>query len=283
MLDAILKVNKNTKNPFGVNIRVAPEQPDAPYLLDMIIEERRKNPELARKLKLIITSAGDPSQLYLKKIRDEGMLRFHNVPSVYHAKKAEKSEVDGLIVTGYEAGGHVAYEPIHTIVVVPAAVKAVKVPVVAGGGICDGAGFVAALALGAQGIYMGTRFIATKECEFNEKVKEAAVGAAAKYPKAAATLVTQGVYGPLRYLKNDFSLKLQEMVAKGASVDELFEFESPATYLAKGPQGDVVNGAIWCGQVAIRLDEILSVREVIEGIMKEAEEIIQNLPTKIST
>jgi len=281
MLAAIQKVNKNTNKPFGLNIRVAPEQPDAPHLVDMIIEEREKDPQLAKKLKLIITSAGDPTLPYLKKIREAGMLHFHNVPTVYHAKKAEKAGLDGLVVTGYEAGGHVAYEPIHTIVLVPAVVEAVRIPVVAGGGICDGAGLVAALAFGAQGIYMGTRFIVTKECEFNQKVKEAIIEAKEKFPKVANSIVTQGFFGPLRHLKNEYSLKLQEMVTKGASPEELLEFEGRGTFLAKGPQGDVVNGAIWCGQVALRINEILSAKDLIEKIMREAEEIIERLSTKV--
>ncbi|MGQ9459982.1 MAG: NAD(P)H-dependent flavin oxidoreductase [Candidatus Bathyarchaeaceae archaeon] len=281
MLAAIQKVNKNTNKPFGLNIRVAPEQPDAPHLVDMIIEEREKDPQLAKKLKIVITSAGDPTLPYLKKIRDAGMLHFHNVPTVYHAKKAEKAGLDGLVVTGYEAGGHVAYEPIHTIVLVPAVVEAVKIPVVAGGGICDGAGLVAALAFGAQGIYMGTRFIVTKECEFNQRVKEAIIEAKEKFPKVACTVVTQGFFGPLRHLKNEYSLKLQEVVAKGASPQELLEYEGRGTFLAKGPQGDVVNGAIWCGQAAIRINEILSAKELIEKIMREAEEIIGRLSTKV--
>jgi len=281
MLAAIQKVNKNTDKPFGLNIRVAPEQPDAPHLVDMIIEEREKDPQLAKKLKLVITSAGDPTLPYLEKIRDAGMLHFHNVPTVYHAKKAEKAGLDGLVVTGYEAGGHVAYEPIHTIVLVPAVVEAVKIPVLAGGGICDGAGLVAALAFGAQGIYMGTRFIVTKECEFNQRVKEAIIEAKDKFPKVASTLVTQGFFGPLRHLKNEYSLKLQEMMAKGASPEELLEYEGRGTFLAKGPQGDVANGAIWCGQVAIRINEIPSAKELIEKIMREAEEIIERLSTKV--
>ena len=281
MLTAIQNVNKHTDKPFGLNIRVAPEQPDAPHLVDMIVEEREKDPQLAKKLKLIITSAGDPTLPYLEKIREAGILHFHNVPTVYHAKKAEKAGLDGLVVTGYEAGGHVAYEPIHTIVLVPAVVEAVKIPVVAGGGICDGAGLVAALAFGAKGIYMGTRFIVTKECEFNQRVKEAIIEAKEKSPKVANTLVTQGFFGPLRHLKNEYSLKLQEMVARGASPQELLDYEGQGTFLAKGPEGDVVNGAIWCGQAALRIDEILSAEELIEKIMSEAEEIIRKLSTGV--
>jgi len=281
MLAAIQKANRNTDKPLGLNIRVAPEQPDAPYLIDMILEEREKDPQLAEKLKLIITSAGDPTLPYLKKIRKAGMLHFHNVPTVYHAKKAEKAGLDGLVVTGYEAGGHVAYEPIHTTVLVPAVVEAVNIPVVAGGGICDGAGLVAALAFGAQAIYMGTRFIVTKECEFNDKVKQAIIEAKEKFPKVTATLVTQGYFGPLRHLKNEFSLKLQEMVVEKAPPQELLEYEGKGTFLAKGPQGDVANGAIWCGQVARRINDIPTAKELIEKILREAEEIIERLSAKV--
>jgi len=284
MMGAVREVGRKAKGSFGVNFRVAPEQPDVPMLIDALIEEREKDPNLQKKLKMVLCSAGDPTQPHLKKIQEAGMLRFHTVPSVYHAKKAEKSGVDGLIVTGYEAGGHVAYEPVHTFVVVPEVVREVNVPVVGGGGVCDGRGLVAMLAFGAKGIYMGTRFIVTKECEFNDKVKQAIIESSAKYPKEATTIVTQGVYGPLRHLKNKYSLKLYELTQmmknEEITLEDVWAFESEGTYKAKGPEGDIENGAIWAGQVSLRIHELLTCKEVIERIMSEAEEIMKDFAKK---
>ncbi len=280
MMASVCEVGEKAQGSFGVNFRVAPEQPDVPFLLDALLEEREKNPNLQKKLKMVLCSAGDPTQPHLKKIQEAGMLRFHNVPSVYHAKKAEKSGVDGLIVTGYEAGGHVAYEPIHTFVAVPEVVKEVNVPVIGGGGVCDGKGLVAMLAFGALGIYVGTRFIVTKECEFNDKVKDEIIAASVKYPKKTATIVTQGVYGPLRHLKNKFSLELFELTQKmqrgEISMMDVLLFETDGTYRAKGPEGNIDDGAIWAGQASLRIHEMLTCKEVISQIMNEAQQIMSD-------
>ncbi|MBS7270470.1 MAG: nitronate monooxygenase [Candidatus Freyarchaeota archaeon] len=284
MMGAVREVGRKAKGSFGVNFRVAPEQPDVPMLLDALIEEREKDPNLQKKLKMVLCSAGDPTQPHLKKIQEAGMLRFQTVPSVYHAKKAEKSGVDGLIVTGYEAGGHVAYEPYHTFVVVPEVVQQVNVPVVGGGGVCDGKGLVAMLAFGAQGIYMGTRFIVTKECEFNDKVKQAIIDSSKKYPKEATTIVTQGVYGPLRHLKNKYSLRLYELTQmlknEEITMQDVWAFESEGTYRAKGPEGNIEDGAIWAGQVSLRIHKLMTCKEVIDSIMQEAEAILKDLAKK---
>ncbi len=284
MMVAVREVGQKAQGNFGVNFRVAPEQPDVPFLLDALLEEREKDPNLQKKLKMVLCSAGDPTQPYLKKIQEAGMLRFHTVPSVYHAKKAEKSGVDGLIVTGYEAGGHVAYEPLHTFVVVPEVVKEVNVPVIGGGGVCDGSGLVAMLAFGALGIYVGTRFIVTKECEFNDKVKEAIITSSIKFPKEAATIVTQGVYGPLRHLKNPYSHKLYELTQKMQSGEismlDVLLYETEGTYRAKGTEGNVEDGAIWAGQAALRIHELMTCNELISDIMHEAQEILKDFAEK---
>jgi len=277
MGDALSKVKSEADGHFGLNLRVAPEQPEVPGLLDMIIEMRESDPELNEKLVLIITSAGDPAQPHLQKIKQAGMTWFHNVPSVYHARKAEQAGVDGLIATGYEAGGHVTFFPVHTMVLVPEVVKAVNVPVVGGGGICDGKGLVAALAFGTVGIYMGTRFIATQESEFSRKSKETIITGAERFGKENATLVTQGFFGPLRHMRNKFSEELARLKDGGASEVEMLKFEIKGSQLAFGPTEDIENGALWCGQVAIRLEDIPTAAEVIERIMSEAEETLKEL------
>ncbi|MBN2154309.1 MAG: nitronate monooxygenase [Candidatus Lokiarchaeota archaeon] len=280
-IGSVRHVAANAKGNFGVNFRVATVQFDVPMLLDELLKEYDTNPAVKKKLRVVICSAGDPSQRYLRKIKDAGLLRFHTVPSVYHAKKAEKSGVDAIVVTGYEAGGHVAHEPFHTFVTVPEVIKSVNLPVIAGGGVCDGSGLVAMLAFGAQAIYMGTRFIVTKECEFNDKVKVMIMESSVKNPREDPTIVTQGVYGPLRHLKNKFAFELAEMTQKlkrkEISIEDVYKFESAATYRAKGEEGNLDDGAIWCGQVAVRLHEKPSCKDVVDGIMAEATEIMQRL------
>ncbi len=273
----LVEVKSKADGHFGVNLRVAPEQPEVPELLDMIIEMRNSDPELREKLVLLVTSAGDPSQPHLQKIKQNKMKWFHVVPTVYHAKKAEKNGVDGLVATGYEAGGHVTFFPVHTMVLVPAVVEAVDVPVVAGGGFCDGRGLIAALALGAKAIYMGTRFIATLESDFSMPSKEAITSSAERFGKENATLVTQGFFGPLRHLRNAFSEKLDQMVKAEAPQLEILKYELEGSMKAFGPEGDVVNGALWSGQVAIRLKDIPKVSDLIERIMSEAEETLKSM------
>jgi NAD(P)H-dependent flavin oxidoreductase YrpB (nitropropane dioxygenase family) len=280
MADALNKVKSEADGHFGLNLRVAPEQPEVPGLLDMIIEMRESDAELKEKLVLVITSAGNPKQPHLRKIKEAGMKWFHNVPSVYHARKAEEAGVDALVATGYEAGGHVTFFPVHTMVLVPEVISKVDIPVVAGGGICDGKGLVAALAFGAIGVYMGTRFIATRESEFSGKSKETIVSAAERFGKENATLVTQGFFGPLRHLRNKFSEELEEMKQGGASEIDLLKYELKGSQLAFGPAEDVENGALWCGQVAIRLDDIPAASEVIQGIMSEAEATLEQLQSR---
>lgn len=283
-LEELRKVSKLTDKPFAVNVRVAREQPDAPYLIDAIIEEREKNPKLAKNLKVVITSAGSPN-LYTQKLKDAGLKVIHVVPSVYHALKSEKAGVDAVVASGHEAGGHIAWDPVHTSVLTPAIRKAVKVPVLSAGGWCDGKGLVAALALSAGAIYMGTRFIATKESDFAQGYKEAVLRG-----KERDTIVTAGVFGPMRVLKNEYSLKIEKLLG---SVTGSFEekSENPKIVDAKTEvswadsykRGKTENAPVLTGEVQVLVDDLPTVKELIDRIMKEAEEIIRKkLPSFIA-
>ena len=274
-LEELKKVSKLTNRPFGVNVRVAREQPDAGYLIDSIIEEREKNPKMAKNLKVVITSAGSPS-LYTQKLKDAGLVVVHVVPSVYHAQKSESAGVDAVVASGHEAGGHVAWDPVHTTVLLPAVRKAVNIPVLSAGGWCDGKGLVAALALGAGAIYMGTRFIVTKESDFAEGYKKAVLGG-----KERDTIVTAGIFGPIRVLKNQYSLNLQKLLdSMTGTLQE--KSEDPKTLNAKTEvswadsykHGKTENAPVLTGEVQVLIEDIPAVKELVNGIMKEAEEII---------
>lgn len=272
-----------TDGPFAVNIRVASEQIDAPYLIDNIIEERKQDSDLERKLTTIISSAGNPA-LYTERLKKAGLIVVHVVPSVYHALKAERSGCDAVVASGHEAGGHIAWDPVHTSVLLPAVREAVKIPVLSAGGWCNGKGLVAALALGAVAILMGTRFIATKESDFGQGYKEAIVKASER-----DTVVTAGSLGPMRILKNKFALRLQKVLD---SVTGSFQskFENPEViktktvpYSTSYVYGETDDTPVLTGEVQGVIDDIPTVKELIERIMREAEEIIaKKLPSFVA-
>jgi NAD(P)H-dependent flavin oxidoreductase YrpB (nitropropane dioxygenase family) len=277
-------VSKITNKPFGVNVRVAQEQPDAPYLIDAIIEKREKDPKLRKNLRVVITSAGNPA-LYTQRLKDAGFLVAHVVPSVYHAQKAEKSGCDAVVASGHEAGGHVAWDPVHTSVLTPAIRKEVKIPVLSAGGWCDGKGLVAALALGAGAIYMGTRFIATKDSDFAQGYKEAVVKGTER-----DTVVTAGSFGPIRVINNKYATNLQAILD---SVTGTFQekFDNPKIVEAKTnvswaesyKYGRTDNAPVLTGEVQGLIDDLPTVKELISRIMKEAEEIIRKrLPSYLA-
>lgn len=274
MLDAIETVKNLTtesKGIFGINTPVAQEFFFvAKELIEAAVDARKEDPEVEERLRVFITSAGNPAPV-VEEIKKSGALHFHVVPSAYHAKKVESMAVDAIIASGHEAGGHVAFEPVHTMVVVPAVVNAVKTPVIAAGGFCDGATFVSALALGAIGVQMGTRFIATQESDFLQAYKEYVVQLAER-----DTLVARGLFGNLRYLKNNAAQQLAKMAEEGISEDKLFKFELKS--LAAIEKGDIVNAAMPGGEVTGRINEIPTVKQLVERIMRESEEIIRKMP-----
>jgi len=284
MRKELQEAKKQAGNPFAVNIRVGKEQIDYEDILDVVLEERGKDPELASKLRAVITSAGDGST-YVEKIKSSGALHIHKVSTVRQAKRMESAGVDALIVLGHEGGGHISFEGVGNMVLLPMVVGAVKIPVIASGGFCDAASFVAALGMGAEGIEMGTRFIATKEGGFHPRFKQAVIEAS-----ASDTVVTVGEFANVRFLKNKY---IEERVLKtgGKSEDEIvdpvFKEELLKEFLTSLKErqveaGDVENCPLPGGQVAGRINGILTVSEVIEGIMHGAEEIIQNLAARIS-
>ena len=277
MKNDIQVLKKGTKANFALNIRVAKLQLmlDAYKLADMVVDQVKNDPEVKKRLKAVITSAGDPT-LFTKKFKDVGLKVLHVVPTVRHAKKAEEVGCDAVIASGYEAGGHVSPTPVHTNVLVPAVADAVKIPVIAAGGFCDGRGLASALAMGAQGIQMGTRFINTKECEFHENYKKKILTA-----KETDTEVILGMFGPARHLINGYVDEQKAMVAKGTPEDSIRSWELPRWPLAER-DGDINKGIMLCGQCSGRVKDIPTVKELITRIMKEAEDTIGKLQ-KLST
>lgn len=256
----IRKARSLSDKPFGVNIPVY--RPNALEALEIAIEE---------DIKTITTSAGDPNKI-IKRVKEANLKILHVVSTVDMAKKAESAGVDAVIAIGREGGGHVGREEISTLVLIPQVVDAIKIPVVAAGGIADGRGLVAAFALGAQGIQMGTRFLATKECSISAVYKQALIEA-----KDTGTMVAAEKGLPLRVLKNRAALVVRKMEENGASPQEINAFVDSLYGQVADEKEDRFMSA---GQIAGLIKNIMTVEELINNIIKEAKAIAQNLAQK---
>ena len=256
----IKKTKSLTDKPFGVNFPL--QSLTVKDLIDVAIEE---------KIPVVTTSAGNPAT-YTCYLKDAGVKVLHVVASVRHAKGAEGRGVDGVIAEGYEAGGHNGFDEMPTFVLVPQVVDAVAIPVVAAGGIADARGFVAALALGAEGVQIGTRFLATHECIVHQNVKKAIIEAI-----DTGTVISGRKLGPTRGLKNELTAKLLEIESRGASAEELQSFIGPGRARLGKLEGDMVEGEAYAGAVSGMITEIVSAGEVVRGIMEGSEAVLAEL------
>ena len=253
-----------TDKPFGVNLTFLPtvNAPDYPGYIRAIIEGGVK----------IVETAGNNPAPWMPLMKEHGIKVIHKCTSVRHALKAERIGCDAVSVDGFECGGHPGEDDVPNFILLPRAAEELTIPFVASGGMADGRSLVAALALGAEGINMGTRFIATREAPVHENVKRAIV--------AASELDTRLVMRPLRN---------SERVLKNAAVERLLEkerelganlrFEDIITEVAGVyprimREGDMDAGAFSCGMVAGLIHDIPSVQELIERIMSEAHRLI---------
>jgi enoyl-[acyl-carrier protein] reductase II len=280
-LEYVERETRTSGGIFGVNCPVSAEFADAAArLIEAVLAARDARADLQRRLRVIITSAGDPVP-WAPPIRRADLLWFHVVPSVDHARRAERAGVDAIVASGHEGGGHVSWQPVHSMVLVPAVVEVTAVPVIAAGGICDGRTLAAAFALGAVGVQMGTRFIATLECDFWDAWKEGVLRSSDR-----GTAVARGMFGPLRFLQNAFGRRL---VAKTIEqVPEFFTGEPVALSrelleleregFAALAANDLDGGLMLAGEVAGRIDDLPTVRELIERIVADAERILCQLP-----
>jgi enoyl-[acyl-carrier protein] reductase II len=257
---ALKKIREGTQKPYGVNIPLNSSR--APELLDIAYEAR---------IPVMVASQGGPRE-HLARFRAIGTKWLHVVASVEHAKKAEAAGVDALVVDGAEAGGHPPPSEVGTLVLVRRVARAVKLPIVASGGIADGAGVVALLALGADAVQLGTRFIATPEASVHENYKRAVLAADVH----DTTLVGRGGL-PIRQLKNAFSAKYSAAERAGASPAQLEEIYKSSSMKAAALEGDVEWGKVEAGQSAGLIDDILPAAEVMRRLVAEAEEARRRL------
>ena len=257
---ALREIKAGTGKPYGVNIPL--NNPRAPELLQIALEE---------KIPVMVASQGGPRE-HLARFRAIGTKWLHVVASVEHAMKAEAAGVDALVVDGAEAGGHPPPSEVGTLVLVRRVVKAVKLPVVASGGVADGAGVAALLALGAEAVQLGTRFIATPEASVHDNYKKAVLAA----DVGDTTLVGRGGL-PIRQLKNSFSKEYEAAERSGASSSDLNTLFKKRSLKQAALDGDVEWGKVEAGQSAGLVDDILPAAELMRRLVTEAEEARRRL------
>ena len=251
----LVDIQKGTNKPFGVNIPLNGTR--AKELLDIAFEHR---------IPVMVASQGGPRE-QLPRFRSTGTKWLHVVASVEHAKKAEAAGVDALVVDGAEAGGHPPPSQVGTIVLVRRVVRATRLPVVASGGVADGAGIAALLALGAEAVQLGTRFIATPEASVHENYKRAVLAA-----DVHDTCLVGPAALPIRQLKNAFTQKLQ--AAPAQEREALFKESS----LKKAAlEGDVEWGKVEAGQSAGLVDDILPAADIMKRLVQELEQARKRL------
>jgi nitronate monooxygenase len=253
-----------TDKPFGVNLTFLPtlRPPDYPDLISVCVEEGIR----------FIETAGRNPEPYLPQIKSAGIRVIHKCTSVRHALKAEKIGCDAISIDGFEAAGHPGEDDVTTLVLVPIVRDAVRVPIIASGGFADGRGLVAALALGADGMNMGTRFVATREAPVHANVKQALV----RHSETDTRLIMRSLRNTERVLRNRPADKVLEIENRGnTQIEDLIPYVSGLVGQKMLEDGDMEKGTMAAGQCIGLIRDIPSCRELLDRIMLEAEEIIR--------
>ena len=247
----IQKCKKATNKPFGVNVPLL--YPDIDKLMEIIVEE---------KVSIVFTAAGNP-KLWTEHLKSHACTVVHVVSSVKFALKAQECGVDAIVAEGFEAGGHNGREETTTMTLIPLVKKAIQIPLIAAGGICSGESMLAAMALGAEGVQVGSRFVATPEASSHSNFKEEILKA-----EQGATILTLKELTPVRMMKNPFYKKIQNLYQNGASIEEL------SSALGRGRakkgmfEGDLSEGELEIGQVAAQINSIKPAAEVVQEFIE---------------
>jgi len=279
-------VIEHTNKPFGFNIRVARLQTDHRILLRKVGQWRKENPKIREQMIYGLTSAGSPrvaAKMWQKSCPE--MFHFHVAPALWLVDKVVNSGCNGVVATGTEGGGHQSYERVTTLVLVQEVIqKYPDILTVACGGIADPSGIAAALAMGADAVAMGTRFIATTQCEFHPKYKALISPATDR-----DTMLTTGGFGPIRLIKNKFCLEHGNVISKEEKIAQersMLDIDSHLDDLQKYEivytDGDVDDGAVPVGQSCGLINSIMDVDDVISGFTKKAEEILKKISSNIT-
>lgn len=264
LANEIARCRELTDKPFGVNLTFLPAFTDPPYAeyIQAIIDGGVK----------IVETAGRSPEAYMPLLKEAGIKVIHKCTSVRHALKAERIGCDAVSVDGFECGGHPGEDDIPNLILLPRAAQELSIPFVASGGMATGAQLVAALALGADGVNMGTRFMATEEAPVHDNVKQALVNAS----ELDTRLIMRPIRNTERVLANtavDRILQKEKVLGDQLKIDDIID-EVAGVYPKVMIDGEMEVGAWSCGMVVGLIDDIPSVESLINGIMQEAESII---------
>ena len=248
----IQKCKAATDKPFGVNVPLM--YPEIDTIMDIIISEG---------VKIVFTSAGNP-KLWTKKLQDNGSIVTHVVSSSKFALKCQEAGVDAVVAEGFEAGGHNGREETSTMVLIPQVRQSIHIPLIAAGGIGTGNGMLAAFALGAEGIQMGTRFALTQESSASQEFKELCINL-----KEGDTVLSLKKLSPTRMIKNEFYNTVQSAEDRGASVEEMRELLGRGRSKKGIFEGDLVEGELEIGQVSSLIDNLPTAADVVNHVVAE--------------
>ncbi|MBT8290119.1 MAG: nitronate monooxygenase [Muriicola sp.] len=256
----IQKCKEATSKPFGVNVPML--YPDIEKLMEIIVE---------LEVPIVFTSAGNPAT-WTSFLKDKGITVVHVVSSVKFALKAQKAGVDAVVAEGFEAGGHNGRDETTTLALIPAVREQIEIPLIAAGGIATGRSMLAAMVLGADGVQVGTRFVASDEASSHIRFKERVVAA-----KEGDTQLTLKELAPVRMLKNEFFEQVQEAYRRCATPDELRELLGRARAKRGMFEGDLKEGELEIGQVSAVIHDIKPAAQIVEDMMEEYQRAIQRL------
>jgi enoyl-[acyl-carrier protein] reductase II len=248
----IQKCKAATNKPFGVNVPLL--YPDIEQLMNIIVEEG---------VKVVFTSAGNP-KTWTGFLKQHGIKVVHVIANTKFALKCEEAGVDAIVAEGFEAGGHNGREETTTLVLIPMICAAVKIPVIAAGGIGTGKQMAAAFALGAEGVQVGSRFVASVESSAHDAFKQAVISS-----NEGDTKLTLKQLVPVRLLKNDFFKRIEEAELRGASVEEQKQILGRARAKRGMFEGDMVEGELEIGQISAMLDDIIPAGDIVNNMMNE--------------
>lgn len=254
----VRRVKELTDKPFAVNLNLFPSQTATPNeeFIDVLIEEN---------VKIVETSGRSPKDI-MPKLKENGFIVLHKVPGVKYAISAEKLGADAVIIVGNETGGHPGMADVGSLVLLPRVVDSVQIPVIAGGGYADGRGLASALAFGAEGIVMGTRFMATAEAPIHENVKKWMVEA----DESDTIVVQRNIGSPSRVALNAISKEVDRLEREGATIEELLPLITGQRSKSVYFEGDL-DGGIWsCGQSVGLIKDVLPMKELFSQMEKEA-------------
>lgn len=251
----IEKCKKATDRPFAVNVPML--YPDIEKLMQIIIEE---------KVPIVFTSAGNP-KTWTKTLQAEGIKVVHVVSSVKFAMKSEEAGVDAVVAEGFEAGGHNGRDETTTFTLIPMVKEKISIPLIAAGGIATGRGMLAAMVLGADGVQVGSRFVATPEASSHQNFKDLVVKA-----KEGDTTLTLKELAPVRLLKNKFFEDVQELYTKSPSKEELMKLLGRARAKKGMFEGDLEEGELEIGQISGLIHEIKPAAQIVQEMMSEFQE-----------